>query len=100
VPIALPRVVREAARKVWPCPPVRRSGSDVRSNWRSAAQVRRVKGGLLRLRVNSWALLSEVLELGRWRVFARLPPAMLFNARKDPAKLSASLLNSLELGQQ
>jgi hypothetical protein len=40
--------------------------------------VRRVKGELLRLGVNSWALLSEVLELGRWRVFARLPPAMLF----------------------
>jgi hypothetical protein len=50
----------------------------VRSNWRSAAQVRRVKGGLLRLRVNSWALLSEVLELGRWRVFARLPPVWFF----------------------
>jgi hypothetical protein len=40
--------------------------------------VRRVKGGLLSLRVNSWALLSEVLELGRWRAFARLPPATLF----------------------
>jgi hypothetical protein len=33
---------------------------------------------LLSLRVNSWALLSEVLELGRWRAFARLPPATLF----------------------
>ncbi len=45
-------------------------------------QVRRVKGGSLSLRVNSWALLSEVLELGRWRAFARLPSALFLRPRR------------------
>jgi hypothetical protein len=73
---------------------------------------------LLSLPVNRSALLAEFLELGRWRASARLPPRTAFCARKDPRNVRATtaaqivannpfmaleratLLNSLELGQQ
>src|SRR5262245_19368695 len=39
---------------------------------------------LLSLRVNGSAPLGEVLGVGRWHAFARLPPTMLFAGGRTP----------------